>query len=72
MRAVECFAACGGTTCGLVTAGFDVLGIDNDATALAVLRANHGHATLQMDFGDVECAVRAIREGVMVREHIHI
>jgi DNA (cytosine-5)-methyltransferase 1 len=63
MRAAECFAGCGGTTCGLVSAGFDVrLGIDHDAAALAVLRANHGHTTLQMDLGDVECAVRAIRE----------
>jgi DNA (cytosine-5)-methyltransferase 1 len=62
MRAVECFAGCGGTTCGLVTAGFDVLlGIDHDAAALAVLRANHGHATRQMDLGDVESAVDAIR-----------
>ena len=62
MRAVECFAGCGGTTCGLVTAGFDVrLGVDHDAAALAILRANHGHATRQMDLGDVECAVDAIR-----------
>ena len=63
MRAAECFAGCGGTTCGLIAAGLDVrLGIDNDAAALAVLRANHAHATLQMDLGDVEGAVQAIRE----------
>lgn len=63
MRAVECFVGCGGTTCGLVAAGIDVrLGIDHDAAALAVMRANHGHVPRQMDLGDVECAVRVIRE----------
>jgi DNA (cytosine-5)-methyltransferase 1 len=63
MRAVDLFAGCGGTTCGLIAAGLDVrLGIDNDAAALAVLRANHDHATLQMDLGNVQRAVQAIEK----------
>lgn len=38
-----------------------VLGIDADAGALGVYRANHAHRAVQMDLGEVEAAVEAIR-----------
>jgi len=62
VNVVDCFCGAGGSTSGLVNAGFHVkLGVDHDAAALAVYRANHKHETRQMDLGDVEGAVEAIR-----------
>ena len=61
VNVVDCFCGAGGSTTGLVNAGFHVkLGIDHDAAALAVYRANHTHEARQMDLGDVEGAVEAI------------
>ena len=58
MRACDLFCGAGGSACGLRAAGFEVaLGMDNDAGALGV----YGHNALQMNLGDVEGAVRAIR-----------
>ena len=62
VNVVDCFCGAGGSTTGLVNAGFHVkLGMDHDAAALAVYRANHTHEARQMDLGDVEGAVEAIR-----------
>ena len=62
MRAVDCFAGCGGTTTGLLAAGWVVaLGIDVDDAALSVYRANHVHEACKLDLSDVDEAVRAIR-----------
>ena len=62
VNVVDCFCGAGGSTTGLVNAGFHVkLGIDHDAAALAVYRANHKHEARQMDLGNVEGAVAAIR-----------
>ena len=62
VNVVDCFCGAGGSTTGLVNAGFHVkLGMDHDAAALAVYRANHKHEAKQMDLGNVEGAVQAIR-----------
>ena len=62
VNVVDCFCGAGGSTTGLVNAGFRVkLGMDHDAAALAVYRANHKHEAKQMDLGNVEGAVQAIR-----------
>ena len=62
VNVVDCFCGGGGSTTGLVNAGFHVkLGMDHDAAALAVYRANHTHEARQMDLGDVEGAIEAIR-----------
>ena len=62
MDCVDLFCGAGGSTTGLVKAGVNVkLGIDHDASALAVYRANHGHEAMQLDLGNVGSAVEAIR-----------
>ena len=63
MRAVDCFCASGGLTCGLKAAGFDVaMGIDVDRAALRLYRARHAHPAIELDLSDVSKAVQMIRE----------
>ena len=63
MRAVDCFCASGGLTCGLEAAGFDVaMGIDVDRAALRLYRARHAHPAIELDLSDVSRAVQMIRE----------
>ena len=65
MIAVDCFSGCGGSACGLLISGFDVvLGIENNVEALGVYRSNHKHATSDIDLGNVELAVETIRSNV--------
>ena len=63
MRAVDCFCASGGLTCGLKAAGVDVaMGTDVDRAALKLYRARHAHPAIELDLSDVSSAVQAIRE----------
>ena len=63
MRAVDCFCASGGLTCGLKAAGVDVaMGIDVDRTALKLYRSRHAHPTMELDLSDVSRAVQMIKE----------
>ena len=60
--AVDLFCGAGGSACGLTAAGFDVrMGLDHDAAALRVYRANHSHEARQMDLGDVGRVVETLR-----------
>ena len=62
VTAVDLFCCAGGSSCGLTCAGFEVeLGIDVDEAALSVYRANHAHAAVNLDLGDVDAAVARIR-----------
>ena len=63
LRAIDLFCGAGGFTTGLKAAGFDVrLGVDIDAGAIGVYRANHPeHRGEVLDVSDVEATVALAR-----------
>lgn len=73
MRYVELFCGAGGTSCGLVDAGWECAGAaDWDRDALAVYRRNHSHPAHELDLSqplpaDLAAAWRAVLgEGALV------
>jgi DNA (cytosine-5)-methyltransferase 1 len=61
MKAVDLFAGCGGLSLGLSRAGHDVVAaMDNWDPAIAVYRANFGHAMLKQDLADVNSSIDAV------------